>query len=88
MPLKPTGAGYHIDTPSSLTATNTVCWIGQEMGSAVAALMRNYAEKVRGVRSCVLFPTAFFPTVFFSTMIFSTVLFPTLRDSDKTRKRY
>ncbi|KAL1757071.1 hypothetical protein FB107DRAFT_289580 [Schizophyllum commune] len=46
MPLKPIGAGYHIDTPSSLTATNTVCWIGKEMGSAVAALMRNYANKL------------------------------------------
>ena len=35
-----------LDTPSSLTATNTVCWIGKEMGSAVAALMRNYTDKV------------------------------------------
>ncbi|KAI5828653.1 NAD(P)-binding protein [Schizophyllum commune Tattone D] len=46
MPLKPTRTGYHIDTPSSLTATNTVCWIGKEMGSAVAALMSNYTDKL------------------------------------------
>ncbi|KAL1692601.1 hypothetical protein GGG16DRAFT_123900 [Schizophyllum commune] len=46
MPLKPTPTGYNIDTPSSLTATNTVCWIGKEMGSAVAALMRNYTDKL------------------------------------------
>ncbi|KAI5887676.1 NAD(P)-binding protein [Schizophyllum commune H4-8] len=46
MPLRPITTGYHVDTPSSLTATNTVCCIGKEMGSAVAALMRNYKDKL------------------------------------------
>lgn len=49
MSLTPTATGgYELKTPVSPAAINTVCWIGKEMGSAVAALMRGYAEgKVR-----------------------------------------
>ncbi|KAL1675152.1 hypothetical protein EV122DRAFT_254040 [Schizophyllum commune] len=45
MSLTPTATGgYELKTPVSPAAINTVCWIGKEMGSAVAALMRGYAE--------------------------------------------
>ncbi|KAI5888909.1 NAD(P)-binding protein [Schizophyllum commune H4-8] len=67
MPLKPTATGYELKTPVSPAAINTVCWIGKEMGSAVATLMRAYAnnkiDELNGQEYILGSGTATFPEI-------------------------
>lgn len=49
MPLKQTETGYHIEAPAVINKTNLMSWIGKELGSAVAALMRNYTDKLEEI---------------------------------------